>query len=137
MTTKEFRRIALGFDGAVEKAHMGHPDFRAANGKIFATLHANKKQGMVKLTPDQQQQFLVDHPDAFAPAAGAWGLGGATIVTLAAIDAETLGEAMTAAWSNVSRLVARRKSPRRKSLRRKSPRRKPLRRKSTGHKRTN
>jgi|SRR5215472_978650 len=98
MTTTEFRKLALAFEGAAEKAHMGHPDFRTAAGRIFATLHADKKHGMVKLTPDQQQRFIADCPDAFAPAAGAWGRAGSTIVTLAAIDAETLGEAMTLAW---------------------------------------
>ena len=100
MTVTQFRRIALEFDGAVEKAHMGHPDFRAPNGKIFATLHADDVHGMVKLTPDQQARFVADHPGAFAPAAGAWGRGGSTLVALAAIDAETLGEAMTLAWQN-------------------------------------
>jgi hypothetical protein len=35
----EFRRIALSFPGAGEKAHMGHPDFRVG-GKIYATLQA-------------------------------------------------------------------------------------------------
>ena len=102
MTSNAFRRIALGFDGAVEKAHMGHPDFRTAKGKIFATLHADDQHGMVALTPDQQQRFVGEFPAAFAPAAGAWGRGGSTIVTLAAIDAETLGEAMTLAWKNKS-----------------------------------
>jgi hypothetical protein len=120
MTKTEFRRIALGFDGAVERAHMGHPDFRAANGKIFATLGApDAAHGMVKLTPAQQKEFGANHPDAFKPAAGAWGLGGATLVTLTAIDAETLGEAMTAAWNNVSQRVARHKSASRKSADRK------------------
>ena len=37
-------------EGAVEGAHMGHPDFRA-HGKIFATLHPDLQTGMVKLTP--------------------------------------------------------------------------------------
>jgi hypothetical protein len=123
MTKTEFRRIALGFDGVVEQAHMGHPDFRAANGKIFATLGApDAAHGMVKLTAPQQQQFVADHPAAFKPAAGAWGLGGATLVTLAEIDAETLGEAMTAAWKNVSQLVSSRKSASRKSPNRKARR---------------
>jgi hypothetical protein len=54
MTPNDFRRIALGMDGAMESAHMGHPDFRA-NGKIFATLHADLKWGMVTLTPDQRR----------------------------------------------------------------------------------
>jgi len=50
LTAEDFRQIALGMKDAVESAHMGHPDFRIA-GKIFATLHADRKHGMVKLTP--------------------------------------------------------------------------------------
>ena len=92
----EFRRIALGMDGAIESAHMGHPDFRA-NGRIFATLHQDHLYGMVKLTPDQQQTFVRAHPAAFAPENGAWGREGCTRVRLAAVDEDTLGEAMTLA----------------------------------------
>ena len=135
MTASQFRTIALGFDGAYEHAHMGHPDFRAANGKIFATLGAvDAAHGMVALTPDQQQQFVADHPEAFAPVRGAWGLGGATTVTLAAVDADVLGEAMTLAWQNVSRLVASRKSASRQSARRK-PRPRPSRGRKRGPRR--
>lgn len=101
MTSQNFRKIALGMAGAIESAHMGHPDFRA-NGKIFATLHADNKSGMLKLTPEQQQTFLESHPAAFIPENGAWGLAGSTRVKLAAVDADTLGEAMTLAWQNSS-----------------------------------
>ena len=45
---------------------MGHPDFRA-NGRIFATLHQDMLWGMVKLTPEQQQDFIRDDPDSFKP----------------------------------------------------------------------
>jgi hypothetical protein len=96
MDATTFRRMALGMDGAVEGAHMGHPDFRV-NGRIFATLHPGDTRGMVKLTPDQQREFM-RASGAFEPAAGAWGRGGSTLVTLSAIDEETLGEAMTLAW---------------------------------------
>jgi hypothetical protein len=34
MTPAGFRRIALGMEGAVEGAHMAHPDFRV-NKRIF------------------------------------------------------------------------------------------------------
>ena len=95
----DFRRIALALDGVVEGAHMGHPDFRA-HGRIFATLHADRLHGMVKLTPEQQARFMGGHP-GFAPESGAWGRQGCTRVTLAATDAETLGEALTLAWQNV------------------------------------
>jgi hypothetical protein len=99
MTSETFRRIALGLDGAIEGAHMGHPDFRAS-GRIFASLHADNVHGMVKLTPEQQQRFIHDHAAAFAPENGAWGRQGCTRVRLDAADEETLGEAMTLAWQN-------------------------------------
>jgi hypothetical protein len=99
MRENDFRRIALGLEGAIEAAHMGHPDFRI-NNRIFATLHHDREFGMVALTPDQQQQFMRDHPDAFAPESGAWGRGGSTRVRLAAVHEDTLGEALTLAWQN-------------------------------------
>ena len=99
MREKDFRRIALGMEGAVEGAHMGHPDFRV-NNRIFATLHHDREFGMVALTPDQQEQFMRAHPDAFAPESGAWGRAGSTRVRLASVQEETLGEAVTLAWQN-------------------------------------
>ena len=99
MKAKDFRRIALGLNGVIEKEHMGHPDFRA-NGRIFATLHADLKHGMVKLTPDEQTTFMRAQPGAFSPEAGAWGRAGCTRVTLEAVDEERLGEAMTLAWTH-------------------------------------
>ena len=97
MTERVFRRIALGMAGAIESAHMGHPDFRA-NGRIFATLRGDGQHGMVKLTPDEQARFVRDHPDVFTPESGAWGRQGCTRVRLDAADEETIGEAMTLAW---------------------------------------
>jgi DNA-binding beta-propeller fold protein YncE len=99
MTTNRFRRIALGLDGAVEGAHMAHPDFRA-NGRIFATLAPDGYRGMVKLTPDQQRRFVAGGGGTFEPASGAWGRQGCTMVVLETVDEETLGEAMTLAWRN-------------------------------------
>ena len=101
VTAAGFRRIALSMNGAVEGAHMGHPDFRGG-GRIFATLHAGMKHGMVKLTPEQQQELMRTAPDAFSPEAGAWGRSGCTRVTLNAADEETLGEAMTLAWQQTA-----------------------------------
>ena len=98
MTDKDFRRIALALTDAVESAHMGHPDFRV-NGRIFATLHADMKFGMVALTPEQQQEFM-SRDKAFAPENGAWGRQGSTRVTLAVVNEEILGEALTLARRN-------------------------------------
>ena len=113
MRENDFRRMALSMEGAVEGAHMGHPDFRV-NNRIFATLHHDREIGMVALTPDQQEQFTRAHPDAFAPESGAWGRAGSTRVRLASVHEETLGEAVTLAWQNTvkSQVVAKTKKKR-------------------------
>lgn len=101
MTSDDFRRIALGMQNAAEGAHMGHPDFRA-NGRIFATLHADHRWGMVKLTPDQQQRFVSENPATFVPENGAWGRQGCTRVRLESVNEDVLGEAMTLAWQSTA-----------------------------------
>jgi hypothetical protein len=110
MREHDFRRMALGLQGAVEGAHMGHPDFRV-NGRIFATLHTGDLYGMVKLTPEQQQTLLEDHPRVFAPESGAWGRAGCTRVTLKAATPDVVGEALTLAWQNTSAAPERAKKP--------------------------
>jgi hypothetical protein len=98
-SVNDFRRLALALEGAVESAHMGHPDFRA-HGRIFATVQHDPQWGGLMLTPEQQRRFLRDFGDAFKPAAGAWGLAGATLVHFASIDEETMGEVLTVCWQN-------------------------------------
>jgi hypothetical protein len=102
LTPDQFRALALAMEGAVESAHMGHPDFRA-NGRIFATLHPGNESGMVKLTPEQQREFLGEGSGAFVPSSGAWGRQGCTDVKLAAVDEDTLGQALTLAWQNTKK----------------------------------
>jgi hypothetical protein len=105
MTADDFRRLALGMEGAIEHAHMGHPDFRA-NGRIFATLHSGDRTGMVKLTPDEQREFMRTNPEAFSPSSGAWGRQGCTTVRLEAADERTVRAAMVLAWEHVARSKA-------------------------------
>ena len=100
MTADEFREIALSFPGAEERSHMNHPDFRVG-GKIFTTLGPDLDWGMAKLTPEQQQVYLRNEQTSFKPAAGAWGAGGATIITLVHADENTVREALNAARQNI------------------------------------
>jgi hypothetical protein len=102
MTAADFRRIALSFPETVEQEHMHHPDFRV-RGKIFATLgYPDDAHGMVKLTPEQQHDYVKSEPDVFSPSKGAWGRGGSTIVKLKAAKETSLRAAMAAAWGNIS-----------------------------------
>jgi len=101
MTAEEFRAAALKVTGAVEAAHMNHPDFRV-NGKIFASLsYPDDGWGMVKLTPEQQRAFRKEAPETFAPCAGAWGKRGATSVHLASARKRILDKALRAAVQDI------------------------------------
>jgi hypothetical protein len=102
VTANDFRQIALSLPEALESAHMDHPDFRV-RGKIFATLgYPDQGWGMVKLTPEQQTSLVRAEPAVFAPAKGAWGRRGSTIVRLDTVDQVTLSGALVAAWRNVA-----------------------------------
>jgi hypothetical protein len=57
---------------------------------------------MVKLTPDQQRDYVRDEPDAFEPFAGAWGKRGYTKVHLDLATPVTVREALIAAWRNTA-----------------------------------
>lgn len=83
VTSEQFRRLALGFPEAYENSHMRHPDFRVRGGKLFATLaYPDTKWGMVKLTPEQQEEFVGAEPEVFVLVTGGWGRGGATSARL-------------------------------------------------------
>jgi YjbR protein len=99
VTGEEFRDLALSFEGAAERSHMGHPDFRA-NGRIFATLRSGERLGMIKLEPDEQHALMRQHPAAFMPSSGAWGRRGCTDVRLEAADVGAVRGAMLLAWQH-------------------------------------
>lgn len=103
MTPAEFRQQALKLQGAEEKAHMGHPDFRVG-AKIFATMgYPDKNFAMVKLTPEQQEIVTGAEPEIFSAAKGAWGRQGSTLVTLARLDKITAASALKMAWDNLQK----------------------------------
>ena len=101
MTGDDFRDIALGMQGAIDRAHMNHPDFRA-NGRIFATLAADEQSGVVMLSPDEQRECMRQYPKTFFPASGAWGRQGCTTVSLASADAGAVRGAVLLAWQRVA-----------------------------------
>ena len=106
-----FRRLALQLPGALESAHMGHPDFRL-NDRIFATLSAQEKgYGVLKLTVDQQQAFIAEMPTVFQPVQGGWGRMGMTFIDLKA-DKATIEGALTTAYNNVKAKQADKKTKR-------------------------
>jgi len=98
MNAADFRRIALSMEGAEERSHMGAPDFRVG-GHIFATLASQDKgYGNLKLTPEQQAEFVRELPEVFLPIPGGWGRMGMTHIRLAKASEDVLTGALHTAW---------------------------------------
>jgi hypothetical protein len=98
MTADDFRRIALSFEGAEEGSHMGAADFRVG-GRIFATLASQAEgYGNLKLTLEQQADFVREMPDVFLPIHGGWGSMGMTHIRLAEASEDVLTGALQTAW---------------------------------------
>ena len=102
MTEDDFHKLALSFPAVVESAHMRHPDFRVG-GKIFATLgYPDKDSAMVKLTRQEQKEFVRTNPGILKPVKGAWGRQGSTNIHLPAARSDIVRDALTAAWRNTA-----------------------------------
>jgi len=114
MTGDDFRDLVLGMPGAIERAHMGHPDFRV-RGRIFATLRAGEQEGVVRLAPEEQRALMRAHPRVFSPAPGAWGRQGWTEVRLSELDPPTARAAILLAWEGLVARPAARTTKRRKA----------------------
>jgi hypothetical protein len=102
MTLKRYRTLALGLPEVVEGSHMGNVDFRV-RGKIFATLHPPRlNRGALKLTVEQQKSLMAAEPACFAPAVGALGRKGWTLVQLQRANSATVRRVLEMAWRNVA-----------------------------------
>ena len=107
VTPAQLRKLVSALPESEEKSHFGNPDFRVRN-KIFAGLDAGEQIGTLKLTPEIQSGVLSARPDAFYPAAGAWGRSGWTHYKLAELELGELQDLLLEAWRLVApqRLVA-------------------------------
>ena len=107
LTADAYRSLALALEGVEERSHMGHPDFRV-NGRIFATL-LDDARGTVMLTPEEQAAVMAGAPTQFSPAAGSWGVKGATTVVLPAAHEPEVRAALLLAWERIRLMPAPRR----------------------------
>lgn len=108
MTPDQFRRLALALPEVIEGEHHAHPDFRA-HGRVFASLHPDGEQAMVRVSPTEQQRLVT--AGAGKPASGAWGRAGCTMLVLAAVDAALVRAALTEAWQCAAAATASKGAP--------------------------
>jgi hypothetical protein len=101
MNAAAFRKLALALPETVEQSHHAHPDFRVG-GKIFASLAPDDSWAMVKLDAAQQSLHCTAEPGVYAPAQGAWGRAGSTIVQLSKARTASVKRALEFAWRNTA-----------------------------------
>lgn len=101
ITRTQFAALALSMPEAAQASHFGNADFRVRN-KIFATLDTGAERGSLKVRSEIQRLLVSARPQAFVPAAGAWGNSGWTYVMLEHAELDEVRELMADAW----RLIA-------------------------------
>jgi hypothetical protein len=80
MTISEARKLALALPEVEEKSHFNQPDFRV-KGKIFAVLHAERNEIMVKLSIIDQSVFCAIDKNVIYPVPGDGGGKGPHLLT--------------------------------------------------------
>jgi hypothetical protein len=101
MTAEQFETLCRGLPGVIKASHQGHADYRVRN-KVFATLgYPDIGHGMVKLSSEEQAKYVRQMPSVFAPAKGAWGEQGSTLVHLEGASEEKVRLAVRSAWERL------------------------------------
>jgi len=108
ITLSEARKLALTLPEAEEKSHFNQPDFRV-KGKIFAVLHAERNEIMVKLSIVDQSVFCAIDKSVIYPVPGGWGRKGATLINLKKVRRGIFMDALITAWQTTApvKLVAK------------------------------
>jgi len=108
ITLSEARKLALTLPEAEEKSHFNQPDFRV-KGKIFAVLHAERNEIMVKLSIIDQSVFCAIDKSVIYPVPGGWGRKGATLINLKKVRRGIFMDALITAWQTTApvKLVAK------------------------------
>jgi hypothetical protein len=97
VSINSFRKMALGFEQVEEKPHFDKASFRV-KGKIFATLDSQKMNASLKLSVADQFVYCLIKPQIAAPATGAWGKQGWTVIDIQKAPKIILKEALTKAY---------------------------------------
>ena len=108
VSLNEARGFATALPEVEEKSHFNQPDFRV-KGKIFAVLHPERNEIMVKLSIIDQSVFCAIDNNVIYPVPGGWGRKGATLINLEKIKRSIFLDALTTAWKTTApvKLVAK------------------------------
>jgi predicted DNA-binding protein (MmcQ/YjbR family) len=97
-----FRKLALSFPETTELPHFEKTSFRIGK-KIFATLSEKDKLACLKFSEIDQSVFSAFDKTIIYPVPNKWGKQGWTYISLDKIKKEMLTDALTTAYTEVSR----------------------------------
>ena len=97
VSNSRFRQLALGYKEVEELPHFEKTSFRV-NNKIFATLHPEYNQGILKLSLVDQEMFSLDNEDAVVPVPNKWGKQGWTVIELSEVHEGVCIEMLRSAY---------------------------------------
>jgi predicted DNA-binding protein (MmcQ/YjbR family) len=109
MTAKQFRDLALSFEGTEENPHFDRAAFKVSGKRIFATLHEASMTANLKLSEVDQSVFCGYNKSVVYPVPNKWGLQGWTTFELKKIPQELMLDALTTAYQEVLKSKSRRK----------------------------
>ncbi len=97
MTSKQLYELATQLPDVSIKDHFGSDGF-SANKRMFLTIWHDKNKANIRLSPENQREFLISDEESFAEIDNAWGRQGWTSVHLKFIDRERAQKALELAW---------------------------------------
>lgn len=100
MTAKEFKKLALSFEGTLEHPHFERTAFKVVKKKIFATLLEEKNAANIIL-PVKDQGVFCELDKAIYPVPNKWGTQGWTTFELKNLSAATVLDALDTAYKDV------------------------------------
>lgn len=97
----KIRQIALSMPATSEHPHADKRSFKVGK-KVFATYNGPYNRVCVKLSELDQDAFCSFDASVIYPVPNKWGKQGWTLINLAAVQEETLADALTVAYCTVA-----------------------------------
>lgn len=108
MTVKEFKNLALSFEGTIEKPHFERTAFKVIDERIFATILEEKASANIVL-PIKDQEVFCAIDKAIYPVPNKWGTHGWTTFELRNLSPEIVLDALDTAYKEVIKPKASKK----------------------------
>lgn len=100
MNTKEFKNLALSFQGTISIPHFDRVAFKVEGKRIFATLKEESESANIFLSPPEQELFCAADK-AIYRIPNKWGTHGWTTFELKTLEHAVVLDALRSAYENI------------------------------------